>query len=133
MPPNARRATLADIAQAAGVSVATVSKVVNGRGDVAAQTRARVQELLYRHDYLAPVFRHTEALESPIIEVQFQGEVKSYVAQALEGSDATKAPPFSWPGALVAAHRARSEDARRSVAGGRPRSATDSTARGSDI
>jgi len=55
------------------------------------------------------------------------------VAQALEGSDATKAPPFSWPGALVAAHRARSEDARRSVAGGRPRSATDSTARGSDI
>jgi LacI family transcriptional regulator len=85
MPPNARRATLADIAQAAGVSVATVSKVVNGRGDVAAQTRARVQELLYQHDYLAPVFRHTEALESPTIEVQFQGDVKSYVAQALEG------------------------------------------------
>lgn len=85
MPPNARRATLADIAQAAGVSVATVSKVVNGRGDVAAHTRARVQELLYQHDYLAPVFRHTEALESPTIEVQFQGCVKSYVAQALEG------------------------------------------------
>jgi LacI family transcriptional regulator len=85
MPPNARRATLADIAQAAGVSVATVSKVVNGRGDVAARTRARVQELLYQHDYLAPVFRHTEALESPTIEVQFQGDVKSYVARALEG------------------------------------------------
>jgi LacI family transcriptional regulator len=31
------------------------------------------------------VFRHTEALESPTIEVQFQGDVKSYVAQALEG------------------------------------------------
>ncbi|MGV9568246.1 LacI family DNA-binding transcriptional regulator, partial [Streptomyces nigra] len=41
MRPNARRTTLADIAQAAGVSVATVSKVVNGRGDVAAHTRVR--------------------------------------------------------------------------------------------
>ncbi|WP_225849442.1 LacI family DNA-binding transcriptional regulator [Streptomyces sp. HPF1205] len=85
MPPNGRRTTLADIAQAAGVSVATVSKVVNGRGDVAPQTRARVQELLYQHDYLAPVFRHTEAAESPTIEVQFQGGVTSYVAKALEG------------------------------------------------
>ncbi|AUA16894.1 LacI family DNA-binding transcriptional regulator [Streptomyces malaysiensis] len=85
MRPNARRTTLADIAQAAGVSVATVSKVVNGRGDVAPRTRARVQELLHQHRYLAPVFRHTEAIESPTIEVQFQGGLKSYVAEALEG------------------------------------------------
>lgn len=73
MRPNARRTTLADIAQAAGVSVATVSKVVNGRGDVAPHTRTRVQELLHQHHYLAPVFRHTEAAEIPTIEVQFKG------------------------------------------------------------
>ena len=85
MRPNARRTTLADIAQAAGVSVATVSKVVNGRGDVAPHTRVRVQELLHQHDYLAPVFRHTEAVESPTIEVQFKGSLKSYVAETLEG------------------------------------------------
>lgn len=85
MRPNARRTTLADIARAAGVSVATVSKVVNDRGDVAPHTRVRVQELLRRHDYLAPVFRHTEAVENPTIEVQFQGGLKSYVAEALEG------------------------------------------------
>ncbi|MYS77706.1 LacI family DNA-binding transcriptional regulator, partial [Streptomyces sp. SID5926] len=85
MRPNARRTTLADIAQAAGVSVATVSKVVNGRGDVAPQTRTRVQELLHHHDYLAPVFRHTEAVESPTIEVQFKGGLKPYVAETLEG------------------------------------------------
>ncbi|MFC8404877.1 LacI family transcriptional regulator [Actinospica acidiphila] len=85
MRPNARRTTLADIAQAAGVSVATVSKVVNGRGDVAPHTRVRVQELLHRHDYLAPVFRHTEAVENPTIEVQFKGGLKSYVAETLEG------------------------------------------------
>lgn len=85
MRPNARRTTLADIARAAGVSVATVSKVVNGRGDVAPHTRVRVQELLHRHDYLAPVFRHTEAVENPTIEVQFKGSLKSYVAETLEG------------------------------------------------
>ncbi|WP_255948345.1 LacI family DNA-binding transcriptional regulator [Streptomyces odontomachi] len=85
MPPNARRTTLATIARAAGVSVATVSKVVNDRGGVAPRTRARVQELLHQHDYLAPVFRHTEAAQSPTIEVQFRGDLKSYVAEALEG------------------------------------------------
>ncbi len=85
MRPNARRTTLADIAQAAGVSVATVSKVVNGRGDVAPHTRVRVQELLHQHDYLAPVFRHTEGVENPTIEVQFKGGLKSYVADTLEG------------------------------------------------
>lgn len=85
MPPNPRRTTLATIAQAAGVSVATVSKVVNDRGDVAPETRARVRELLYEHEYLAPVFRHTEAERNPTIEVQFKGSLKSYVAEALEG------------------------------------------------
>jgi LacI family transcriptional regulator len=85
MPPNARRTTLATIARAAGVSVATVSKVVNDRGDVAPRTRARVQELLHQHEYVAPVFRHTKTEESPTIEVQFKGDLKTYVAEALEG------------------------------------------------
>ncbi|MFI0510824.1 LacI family DNA-binding transcriptional regulator [Streptomyces sp. WSLK1-5] len=85
MRPNTRRTTLADIAQEAGVSVATVSKVVNSRGDVAPQTRARVQELLQQHHYLAPVFRHTEGVQSATIEVQFRGGLRSYVAETLEG------------------------------------------------
>lgn len=37
------RATLADVAARAGVSIATASKVVNGRPDVASDTRARVE------------------------------------------------------------------------------------------
>ncbi|MFJ9181206.1 LacI family DNA-binding transcriptional regulator [Streptomyces sp. NPDC102360] len=85
MPPRARRTTLATVAREAGVSVATVSKVVNDRSDVAPQTRARVQELLREHDYLAPVFRHTEAEQNPTIEVQFNGDLKTYSAEALEG------------------------------------------------
>jgi LacI family transcriptional regulator len=47
------RVTLADIALAAGVSVATVSKVRNGRTDVAARTRSRVEALLADHKYAA--------------------------------------------------------------------------------
>lgn len=37
---------LADIAKEAGVSIATVSKVINGRPDVAKATRSRVEKLL---------------------------------------------------------------------------------------
>jgi LacI family xylobiose transport system transcriptional regulator len=43
--------TLAEIAREAGVSTPTVSKVLNGRADVAPATRARVEELLQRHGY----------------------------------------------------------------------------------
>jgi LacI family xylobiose transport system transcriptional regulator len=43
--------TISKIAEAAGVSVPTVSKVLNGRADVASQTRARVEELIRRHGY----------------------------------------------------------------------------------
>ncbi|MEU8659349.1 LacI family DNA-binding transcriptional regulator [Actinoplanes philippinensis] len=45
------RATMAEIAHAAGVSLATVSKVWNGRLDVSEHTRQRVDELLRLHGY----------------------------------------------------------------------------------
>src|SRR6202167_2367667 len=48
------RVTLADIAVAAGVSVPTVSKVLNGHADVAAKTRSRVEALLADYNYAAP-------------------------------------------------------------------------------
>ena len=48
-----RRATLAAVAREAGVSVPTVSKVVNGRTDVSAATRARIGKLLAEHGYTA--------------------------------------------------------------------------------
>ncbi|MEU5438296.1 LacI family DNA-binding transcriptional regulator [Streptomyces sp. NPDC020719] len=40
------------MAREAGVSTPTVSKVLNGHSQVAAETRARVEELLQRHNYL---------------------------------------------------------------------------------
>ena len=45
------RVTIAAIAAEAGVSVPTVSRVLNGRIDVAADTRTRVEKLLEKHDY----------------------------------------------------------------------------------
>ena len=51
---SGRRATMAEVAAAAGVSVPTVSKVVNGRPDVAADTRRRVEEVLRDQGYSLP-------------------------------------------------------------------------------
>jgi LacI family transcriptional regulator len=48
---DGRRTTLADIAAEAGVSLPTVSKVLNERPDVSPATRARVKELLGQRHY----------------------------------------------------------------------------------
>lgn len=48
---DSKRVTLATIAAETGVSVTTISKVLNGRGDVAAATRARVEAQLQRRGY----------------------------------------------------------------------------------
>ncbi|MEI3868060.1 LacI family DNA-binding transcriptional regulator [Microbacterium sp. CCNWLW134] len=45
------RVTLAQLAAEAGVSIATMSKVLNGRTDVASATRARIERLLAEHGY----------------------------------------------------------------------------------
>ncbi|MEU1513612.1 substrate-binding domain-containing protein [Streptomyces sp. NPDC005811] len=49
---DAQYGLLTNIAQEAGVSLSTVSKVVHRRRDVGAATRTRVEELLDRHGYV---------------------------------------------------------------------------------
>ncbi|MBG0824512.1 LacI family DNA-binding transcriptional regulator [Planomonospora sp. ID91781] len=49
--PTKKRVTIALIAEEAGVSVPTVSKVINGRPEVAPETRQRVERLLHLHGY----------------------------------------------------------------------------------
>jgi DNA-binding LacI/PurR family transcriptional regulator len=46
------RPTIAQIAQIAGVSVPTVSKVLNGRTDVAPQTRSRVERVIEENGFV---------------------------------------------------------------------------------
>ena len=54
-----RAVTITSIAAEAGVSVPTVSRVLNGRSDVAPETRERIERLLREHDYRKPVRRAT--------------------------------------------------------------------------
>jgi LacI family transcriptional regulator len=77
-----RRATLANVAASAGVSVATVSKVLNGRDDVAPATRALVQDLLHEHDYVA---RRIRPASTPTIELFFHGQLNAYHTEVLQG------------------------------------------------
>lgn len=45
------KTTIYDIAKAAGVSIATVSKVINETGRISAETRERVKEIMQEMDY----------------------------------------------------------------------------------
>jgi LacI family transcriptional regulator len=45
------RLTIRDIAELAGVSIATVSRVVNGRGEVSSETRNVVERVVREHGY----------------------------------------------------------------------------------
>src|SRR6201991_1466456 len=68
---TARRVTIAHIADAAGVSVPTVSKVVNGRADVAPDTRERVERMLREHGYKRPTApAHAELLDVVFNELE---------------------------------------------------------------
>ncbi|RZU10897.1 LacI family transcriptional regulator [Kribbella rubisoli] len=76
------RVTLATVAGSAGVSVATVSKVLNGRSDVSPVTRARVQEILQKHGYVG---RRPDPVQRDTIELFYQGVVNAYSVEVIQG------------------------------------------------
>jgi len=83
------RVTLATVATSAGVSVATVSKVLNGRSDVSEATRARVQQVLRQHEYVG---RRPEPVERATVELFYQGFLNNYSVEVIQGVvDAGKA------------------------------------------
>ena len=53
MAQPASRMTIRQIADLAGVSIATVSRVLNGRDDVAPETREAVRQIIREHGYTA--------------------------------------------------------------------------------
>jgi LacI family transcriptional regulator len=77
------KTTLATIAASAGVSIATVSKVVNGREDVSAETRAIVEDLIVRHAYNPPSGRRAGATAT--VEFLIDGDFSSYATQVVDG------------------------------------------------
>ncbi|TDE31114.1 LacI family DNA-binding transcriptional regulator [Nonomuraea mesophila] len=86
MPASPRRATLATVAASAGVSVATVSKVLNGRSDVAPATRSLVEALLRQHDYVAPTPRRAEVTGLGSVELQFDADLNAYSTEIIQGA-----------------------------------------------
>ena len=78
-----RRTALAAIAAEARVSLPTVSKVVNGRRDVAPATRALIERLLDEHHYArAGTRRHRSA---GLVDLVFNGLDSPWAVEILRG------------------------------------------------
>lgn len=76
------RTTLAMLAEKAGVSLSTVSKVLNGHGDVSPATRQRVERLLDAHDYRR---RGSAAREATLLELAFSDLSNPWGSEILSG------------------------------------------------
>ena len=88
------RVTITDVAREAGVSVATVSKVLNGRDGVAASTLLRVQGVIARLGYESSLVatslrsRRTNVIGCLVADFEpFSAEILKGVGTALHGSD----------------------------------------------
>jgi LacI family xylobiose transport system transcriptional regulator len=111
---NAERAKLADVAALAGVSVSTVSKVLNGRAGIAPDTRARIEALLQDHRYnrRLPAKPSARLLEVLCYELDspFAGEAIASIervctdrglAMVLTGATDEHLPPAGWSDRVV--------------------------------
>ena len=76
------RVTLARVAEEAGVSLSTISKVLNGRSDVSESTRARVEGLLGRHGYLR---RNAGQTRTRLIELVFHELESAWSMEIIKG------------------------------------------------
>ncbi|GAA0378471.1 transcriptional regulator [Acrocarpospora corrugata] len=81
-PAPSEALTLAQLAELAGVSMATVSKVVNGRSEVSSETRALVEGLIQAHG-----FRRQRRRVKPagLIEVVFHELAGDYPIEIVKG------------------------------------------------
>jgi LacI family transcriptional regulator len=95
MPTPRSRVTIREIADLAGVSIATVSRVVNGRDDVAPQTRETVMRVIEERGYTTN--RNARALSAgrtgvvgmlvPLVYPAYFSAILSGVAEALYEQD----------------------------------------------
>lgn len=80
-----RRTTLAEVAEAAGVSIATVSKVLNQREDVALDTRRKVQRHLREAEYRPTVSDTVLRRGRTQLEVSADTPANAYTMTLLDG------------------------------------------------
>lgn len=114
MPSTDSRTTLSSVAAAAGVSMATVSKVVNDKDDVAPATRARVRALLDEFDYTPPGRRRGPSRAVDLVMRALDSEWAVEIIRGVTSSDLDvvvsarpeETGPQEWAQRLVAAGRA---------------------------
>jgi len=80
------KVTIRQVAEAAGVSIATVSRVVNGHSDVSAGTRQTVERVLRERGYPAGGRRARLATSTGLIGVTMPLLHPGYFAQILSGA-----------------------------------------------
>jgi len=79
---RSNRTTIAFIADQTGVSVPTVSKVINGRSDVSSETRQRVEAAIIEHGYE----RGARSVgPSPLIEIIFHELESEWALEIVRG------------------------------------------------
>jgi LacI family transcriptional regulator len=87
MPRDQRpRVTIGLIAKETGVSVPTVSKVLNGRAGVAPATRDRVEEALHKHNYMRRTSSRTQG--SGLIDLVFNELDSPWAVEVIRGVEA---------------------------------------------
>ncbi|HEY8455570.1 MAG TPA: LacI family DNA-binding transcriptional regulator [Actinopolymorphaceae bacterium] len=115
---NGSRITIAAIAREAGVSVPTVSRVLNGRADVSPKTRQRIEELLRERGYRRrlPRTRH----QANLIDLVFHNLDSPWAVEIIRGvEDVAHA---SHIGTVISAIHGRVDSARQWLANVRSRS-----------
>ena len=105
---SGRAVTITAIAAEAGVSVPTVSRVLNGRSDVAPQTRARIEQLLREHDYRKPARRTSRA---GLIDLVFNDLDSPWALEIVRGVEETA--HNAGAGTVVSAIHNRANDRRQ--------------------
>ena len=78
------RVTIRQVAELAGVSIATVSRVVNGRSDVSVQTRDTVRRVIREHGYLAGARSRPEP--AALIRIMVPEVHSNYFAEIVAGA-----------------------------------------------
>lgn len=109
--PTTGTATIAEIAAELGVSVPTVSKVLNGRPDVAPRTRAEIEAALDRHHYRRRRSTRGSGTTSGLVELAFHQLPSIWSVEIIRGVEEVLGPQRASVvlSSLDGAHRPRQE------------------------
>ncbi|MCR5725280.1 MAG: LacI family transcriptional regulator [Treponema sp.] len=82
--------TIYDLARDCGVSVATISRVINGSDNVSAKTREKVQQAMKAHNYTPNIFaRGMNKMATSIIAVFISDIANPFFADIVKGIEET--------------------------------------------